>query len=123
MGRSLDPSSWRWRISAAAYSSKLLRRRSSHGFFHSPGQSGVSRFGREFNQRTHRGNLILVLVHSPVEGAAVFRTDQRLRRTNTLGDVGHIELVSIDRIVKVAAPLFFNTETVNTLGATTSEGL
>jgi hypothetical protein len=65
----------------------------------------------------------LVLVHSPVEGAAVFRTDQRLRRTNTLSHVGHIELVSIDRIVKMAAPLFFNTETVNTLGATMSEGL
>src|ERR1700722_14272714 len=101
MGRSLHPSSWKWRISAAAYSSKLLRCRSSHGFFHSPRQSGVSGFGREFHQRTHRGDLILVLIHSPVERPAVFRTDQRLRRTNTLSHVGHIEPVSIDHIVKM----------------------
>jgi hypothetical protein len=63
------------------------------------------------------------LIHSPVEGAAVFRTDQRLRRTNTVSHVGHIEPVSIDRTVKMAASLFFNTEAVNTFSGITSEGL
>jgi hypothetical protein len=75
------------------------------------------------SRRAHRADLILVLIHSPVEGAAVFRTDQRLRRTNTLSHVGHIEPVSIDHIVKMAAPLFFNPEAVNTFGGITSEGL
>jgi hypothetical protein len=63
------------------------------------------------------------LAHSPVEGAAILRTDQSLRRTNTLGHVGHIEPVSIDHIVKVLPPLFFDTEAVSTLGGIMSEGL
>lgn len=123
MGQSLHPATWKRRILAAAYLSESLPRGPFHGFFHSLRQSGVSSFGPQFHQRTHRGDLVLVLVHSPVEGAAVFSTDQSLRRTDTLGHVGHIEPVSIDHIVKMAPPLFLNAEAVNTLGGITSEGL
>ena len=46
-----------------------------------------------------------------------------MRRTDTLSHVGHIEPVSIYHIVEVPAPLFPDTEAVNTLGGITSEGL
>jgi hypothetical protein len=65
----------------------------------------------------------VVLLGAPLEGSAVFRTDQRLRRTHTLGHVRHIEPMSVYRVVEVAAALFLDTETVNTFGWITSEGL
>src|SRR4051812_43558186 len=132
MARSLHPAMWKWRISAAAYPAESPLPRGflllqitgpSHCCFHSARQGVVSSFGRQFHQRAHRGDLIAVLIHSPVEGAAVFCTEQGLRRTSTLSHVGHIQPMSVDHVVKVSAPLFLDTEAVNTLGGIMSEGL
>src|SRR5260370_33727763 len=57
------------------------------GTLHSLGQSGAAGFGRQPHEPKHRGDLILVLLHAPVEGSAIFLTDQRLRRTRTLGEL------------------------------------
>ena len=65
----------------------------------------------------------MVLLHAPVEGPAVFRADQRLRRTHALGHVRHIEPVSVYHVVEVPAALFLETEAVNALGGIMSEGL
>ena len=89
---------------------------------HSLGQSGAAGFGRESHERTHGGDLITVLPHAPVEGSAVFRTHQRLRRTHSLRHVGHIKPVSVYHVVKVAAALFPDTKTVNASGWIASEG-
>jgi len=94
-----------------------------HGNVHSLGQSGAGGFGRQSDERTHGGDLIAVLLHAPIEGSAVFCTDQRLRRTHTVGHVRHIEPVSVYRVVEVAATLFPDAKTVNTFGRITSEGL
>jgi hypothetical protein len=55
------------------------------------------------------------LLHAPVEGPAVFRADQRLRRTHALGHVRHIEPVSVDHVVEVATTFFPETEAMNAL--------
>ena len=132
MGRTLRQPTWRWRfLVAACLSESLLRRRFPqiqmtgpfHGNLHSLARSGVGAFGGQSHEPAHGGDLILVLLHAPGEGSAVFRTDQRLRRTHTLSHVGHVELVSVDHVVKVATPLFPDTKTVNTLGGITSEGV
>ena len=94
-----------------------------HGNLHSLGQSGAAGFGRQPHEPTHRGNLILVLLDAPVKGSAVFLTDQRLRRTHTLGYVRHIEPASVYHIVEMATALFLDTKTVNSLGGITSESL
>jgi len=65
----------------------------------------------------------VVLLHAPVEGPAVFRADQRLRRTHALGHVRHIEPVSVYHIVEVLTTLFLETEAVNALDGIMSEGL
>ena len=75
------------------------------GNLHSLGQSGSAGFGRQPHEPKHRGDLILISLHAPVEGSAVFLTDQRLRRTRTLGHVRHIKPVSVNHIVEVASAL------------------
>jgi len=92
-----------------------------HGSVHSLGQCGGAGFGRESDKRTHGGDLIVVLLDTPVEGSAVLGTDQRLRRTHTLGHVRHIQPVSVYRVVEVAAALLLDTKTVNTFSGITSE--
>ncbi len=116
---------------SSAADTSLRRRRCSllqisgalPGNLHSLGQSGAAGPGRQPHEPKHRGDLILVLLHAPVEGSAVFRTDQRLRRTRTLGHVRHIKPVSVYHIVKVATALFPDTKTVNAFGGITSESL
>jgi hypothetical protein len=71
----------------------------------------------------HGGDLILVLLHAPVEGSAVLGADQRLRRTHALGHVRHIDPVPVYDVVEVATALFPDTEAVNALGGIASEGL
>jgi hypothetical protein len=93
------------------------------GSLHSLAQSGAAGFGRQPYEPKHRGDLILVLLHAPVEGSAVFLTDQRLRLTRTLRHVRHIKPVSLYHIVKVASALFPDTKTVNSFGRITSESL
>ena len=68
-------------------------------------------------------DLISILLHAPVEGAAVFRADQRLRRTQPFGGVRHVEMVCVYHVVEVATALFFGTKTMNLPGGVTSEGL
>jgi hypothetical protein len=93
------------------------------GNLHSLGQSGAAGFGRQPHESKHRGDLILVLLHAPVEGSAVFRTHQRLRRTLALGHVRHIKPTSVYHMVEVASALFFDTKTVNAFGGIMSESL
>ena len=122
MGRTLRQPTWRWRISVAAWFHNVVG--ALHGHLHSLGQSGgAAGFGRQAHERAHGGDLIAVLLHAPVEGSSVFRTDQSLRRTHTLGRMRHVEPLSIDHVVEVATPLFPDTKTVNTLGGIMSEGL
>ena len=61
-----------------------------HGRLYSVAQSGShAEFGRNSHKRKRGGNLVVVLLHAPDEGPAVFRADQRLRRTHALGYVSY----------------------------------
>ena len=64
-----------------------------------------------------------VLLHAPVEGAAVFRANQSLRRTHALGQVRHVKAVLVYCIVKVLTALFLYTKPVNPFNGIKSEGL
>jgi hypothetical protein len=95
-----------------------------YGHLHSFGQSGGDGgLGRQGHERAHGGDLVAVLLHPPVERSAVFRTDQSLRRTGTLGRVRQVEPVSVDHVVKVATALFVNTKAVNPLDGIMNERL
>jgi hypothetical protein len=117
-GRKMRDASLRRRRCSLLQISGALR-----GNLHSLGQSRAAGFGRQPNKPKHRGDLILVLLHAPVEGSAVFRTDQRLRRTRALGHVRYIKPVSVYYIVEVAPALFPDTKTVNAFGGITSKSL
>jgi len=64
-----------------------------------------------------------VLLDAPVERAAVFRANQRLRRTRALGHVSHIELMMVNHSVEVAAALFLSAKPMHTLDGIVSKGL
>ena len=66
---------------------------------------------------------MFILFHSSVESAAVFRADQRLKRTDTLGDVRHVETVLVYRVVEMLTALFLYAKPVSSLGRAESEGL
>ena len=55
-----------------------------------------------------------ILLHALFESAAVLRADQRLRRTCSLGDVRHVEMVTVYCIVQVLTALLFYAEAVHT---------
>jgi len=112
---------WRGRISAGSRFLNAVR--ALHRIVQPPRQNRVATgFGLHAQKRAHGGDLILVLLHAPGEGAAVFCADQCLRRTDTLSHVGHVEMVCVYDAVEMAAALFPDTKAVNTLRGIGSEG-
>jgi hypothetical protein len=84
------------------------------GRLHSPAQSGGAiSLGRHSKERAHGADLILILFHSPVEGAPVFGADQSLRRPHSFGDVRHVQTVPIDHVVKVLTAFFLYAKPMN----------
>src|SRR2546428_9914107 len=87
-----------------------------HGRHHSRRQGGSSGgLGRQSDERAHGSDLMSVLLHAPVEGAAVFRANQSLRRTHPPGQVRHVKGVLAPSNGKGLAPVFFFTKSVNPL--------
>src|SRR5437762_10261365 len=73
---------------------------------HARGQSGRG-IGtrRQVKEGAHGGDLMPILLHAPVESTAVFRANQCLRRTDTLGNVRHVETMPVYRVVEMLTAL------------------
>src|SRR3989442_15547292 len=83
-----------------------------HGRHHSRRQGGSSGgLGRQSDERAHGSDLMSVLLHAPVEGAAVFRANQSLRGTHALGQGRHVKGGVVFFILEGVTALFFFTKT------------
>lgn len=71
------------------------------------------RFLRLFLERTQGGDVLAVLLAAALIGPAIFAANQRLRRPDSLGRVGHVQAMTLDLPVQMLPAILSHAEAMS----------